>query len=58
MRWKKFLIASPELSESVVAVGLQFMDLMAQRTSWRGNDVGELTGKDQRKFDSLLLIEF
>lgn len=55
MRWRKFLIASPGLGEGVVIVGLQ---LMAQGTGWRGIGVGELTGRDHRKFDSLLLIEF
>lgn len=54
MRWRKFLTTSPVLSEAVVTVGLQFMDLVAQRTGWRGIGVGELTGKDQKKFDSLL----
>lgn len=58
MRWRKFLIASPGLSESVVAVGFHFLDLMAWRTSWRGIGVGELTGKHRKKFHSLLWMEF
>lgn len=38
--------------------GCQFMDLMAQRTCWRGIGVGELTGRDQKNSGSLLWIEF
>lgn len=39
MRWRK-LIACSGLIEAVVPVGLQFMDLMARRTSRRGIGVG------------------